>query len=294
MDDQYNFDFSDLMKMVVFSLLIVIFLYFSSQFFSKSVIVFCDVGQGDSAYIRTKSGLDIIVDFGPGKKVMECLGKYMPFYDNEIDIAIISHFDQDHYEGITHLSPKYKIKKLIYPKCEDKSCISILKPKDENITFKKIPYDQIGLIKSSDFLIVPLKMPDKGFGKGSNNDSGIFYLQIGKISVLFTGDANLDITKGLSYGSIIKTDVLKVPHHGSRYNLNSTFLELADPLVSVISVGNNNSYGHPHKEVISLLKALSKAYLRTDIDGEVLIELLQEDFIVRSKKSQKQYRYKYR
>lgn len=293
MDDQYNFDFSSLMKMIVFSLFVTATIYLASRFFTKSTIVFCDVGQGDAAYIRTKSGLDIVVDFGQGKKILECLGRYMPFYDNEIDVALISHFDKDHYEGITYLNPRYKIKKLIYPRCEDKNCLSTLKSNTKNTTFQRISYARISSIKSTDFLITPLKIPDNGFVKGSNDDSEVFYLKIDKISILFTGDANLDIEYGLLDGSDINVDVLKVPHHGSRYNLNSTFLELADPQVSVISVGNNNSYGHPHREVISLLKALNKKYVRTDTDGDILIELLQEGFVVKSQKSQKQYKYKY-
>jgi competence protein ComEC len=290
MDDQYGLNISIFVKIAVFSILIVGAVFFYSKYFGKSIIVFCDVGQGDAAYIRTESGIDVVIDFGPGKKVVECLGKYMPFYDSEIDIALISHFDKDHYDGISYLAPKYKIKRLIYPTCNDKNCQNIL----NTVKGQKKPYSKIDIIKAGDIVITPLNLPTNSREMSSNDDSEVFRLDLGKISTLFTGDANLQFADGLLDKPDYMVDILKVPHHGSRYNLNSIFLELAEPLVSVISVGKNNQYGHPHKETISLLKALNKNILRTDEEGDILIELSQEGFVIRSQKSKKEYLYKYR
>jgi len=290
MDDQYDFRISNFVKISIFSILVIGILFINDKFLGKSIVVFCDVGQGDATYIRTKSGIDIVIDFGPGKKILDCLGKYMPFYDNEIDIALISHFDKDHYDGISYLNPKYKIKKLIYPDCTDKSCQNIL----NTVKSLKKPYSQIGIIKAQDIVITPLSLTFNHEKSSSNNDSEVFRIDMNGLSALFTGDANLQLIDGLLDGSDFRTDLLKVPHHGSRYNLNSIFLELAEPLVSVISVGKSNQYGHPHKETISLLKALKNSLLRTDEEGDIVIELLQDYFVVRTQKSGKTYKFKYR
>lgn len=290
MDEQYDFRLHKLIGIVIFSMIIITGVYIGDKYLRKATIVFCDVGQGDAAYIRTKSGEDIMVDFGPDKSVLNCIGKYMPFYDNEIDLAFISHFDQDHYGGLVDLISRYKIKQLIYPECLDEKCRILL----NSIKAKKIPYSKINNIKSSDFMVIPLKVASEGLVAGKNESSEVFKLEMEGISILFTGDANLVINSRASDESDYQSDVLKLPHHGSRYNLNSNFLELADASLSVISVGKNNQYGHPHKEVISLLKALKEKYIRTDVEGDVVIELLQEYFQVKTQKSGEKYRFKYR
>ena len=289
MDEQYDFRLQKLIGIVIFSMIIVTGVYIGDKYLRKSTVVFCDVGQGDSAYIRTQSGEDIMVDFGPDKSVLNCIGRYMPFYDNEIDLAFISHFDMDHYGGIVNVLSRYKIKQLIYPECADKKCQELL----NSLKSKKIPYSSLNLIKTPEFTLIPMEMGDRGSASGKNNDSEVFRLEIGKMSVLFTGDANLSVSSGPSERSDYLIDVLKVPHHGSRYNLNSTFLELAEPRVSVISAGKNNQYGHPHKETISMLKALKQKYLRTDQEGDVVIELLGESFQVKTQKSGDKYSFKY-
>lgn len=290
MDEQYDFRAQKILGIVLFSIVIITGVYINDRYLRNTTVVFCDVGQGDAAYIRTKSGIDILIDFGPDNKILNCLGKYMPFYDNEVDLAFVSHFDQDHYGGLSYLSSKYTVKQLIYPECLDEKCRILL----NSIKAKKIPYSNVGTIKSSDFMVIPLKIASEGLVEGKNESSEVFKLEMGNMSILFTGDANLAINSRASDESDYQSDVLKLPHHGSRYNLNSNFLELADASLSVISVGKNNQYGHPHKEVVSLLKALKEKYIRTDVEGDVVIELLQEYFQVKTQKSGEKYRFKYR
>src|SRR3989344_562127 len=97
---------------LLFSSLIIFFIFFTSYFSSKTTIVFCDVGQGDGAYIRLKNRIDILVDAGPDRKILECLGKYMPFYDRSIELAILSHPQKDHFGGFLYILDRYDVKKF--------------------------------------------------------------------------------------------------------------------------------------------------------------------------------------
>src|SRR3989344_462858 len=97
---------------LLFSSLIIFFIFFTSYLSSKTTIVFCDVGQGDGAYIRLKNRIDILVDAGPGRKILECLGKYMPFYDRTIELAILSHPQKDHFAGFLSILDRYDIEKF--------------------------------------------------------------------------------------------------------------------------------------------------------------------------------------
>ncbi|PIP63493.1 hypothetical protein COW97_02205 [Candidatus Roizmanbacteria bacterium CG22_combo_CG10-13_8_21_14_all_34_12] len=91
--------------------------------------------------------------------------------------------------------------------------------------------------------------------------------------VLFTGDASPFVLGRLSHSTIGKVDILKVPHHGSKNGLTKKFLDLADPSTAVISVGKNNSYGHPSKEVLDMLKAKNIKIRRTDEEGDIVFKL---------------------
>lgn len=270
MNDKNIFSYKHAIVVTLVSLVVYLFQHFGASL-SEAKIVFCDVGQGDSAYIRV-ANMDILVDVGPNKSALLCLGKYMPILDREIELVLISHTDTDHLEGLKHVSQKYLIKKII----------------TDSEIYK---YSNIGL---GDFKIVPKNEYDiQGLATDNNDLSSVFTFTNGKFKVLFTGDINLTKNFGLIERSIGKLDILKVPHHGSRYNLNNKFLELADPYLSVISVGKNNKYGHPAKEVLSMIKALKVKSLRTDEEGDIVVSLFSNYYQVSTQKSGSKFSKKY-
>ncbi len=111
-----------------------------------------------------------------------------------------------------------------------------------------------------------------GSNPGLNNTSLILKLSFGRRSFVFTGDAELDEQKELiRLAANLKTDVLKIPHHGSRYLLPE-LVELADPEAAVISVGAHNTFGHPAQSTIDLLNRTGVKVYRTDLDGAVIIQ----------------------
>lgn len=260
------------LSIIVFISLAVYLLQLSSSVLYSTKIVFCNVGQGDSSYIRTLN-IDILVDTGKDNKVLQCLGKFMPVFDHEIDLVLISHTDNDHVGGLKYIKQKYLIKKTIIAK-------DIYK------------YAKISL---GGFKIVPvINNSNEGLVEGSNDSSSVFIFTNNIFSILYTGDRDMASSIVLSEQSFGKVDVLKVPHHGSSYNLNDKFLELADPALSVISVGNNNTYGHPSTKILSLFQALKQRYLRTDEEGDVVVTLLKDIYTVSTQKSGIKYEFNYR
>ncbi len=79
----------------------------------KLHLVFCDVGQGDAIYIKTPKGSDILVDGGPNEKVLDCLGRHLPFYDRDIELVVLTHPHADHFTGLISVLERYSVKKIV-------------------------------------------------------------------------------------------------------------------------------------------------------------------------------------
>lgn len=256
------------------SILIVIMEAVFTTADKRTKIVFCNVGQGDAAYIRIENKIDVLIDAGPDKSVLSCLGKYMPFWDRKIELAFLSHPNNDHYNGYFFINDRYKIDKFI---TVNSSIVSktykklLSKISDKNIpVLFKVTGDKIK-VEDGQFIFY---WPPIGFTSSNDNDfSQILLFQENGFRLLFTGDASPFVLGRLSHGSLEKVDILKVPHHGSKNGLTKKFLDLADPKMVVISVGKNNSYGHPHKLVLDMLKAKNINIRRTDVEGDVVFKI---------------------
>lgn len=266
----------DLILFSLFSVITIIFYFFSSIFDDSTRIVFCNVGQGDAAYIRVNNKIDVLIDAGPDKSVLLCLGKYMPFWDRKIELAFLSHPNNDHYSGYSYIADRYKIDKFITVKSPFTTVT--YKKFLKKITDKNIPVlykysgDKILLGKGYSRIAptITLYWPPKNFNSPNDNDYSSVILFDG---VLFTGDASPFVLSRLSNSSLSKITILKIPHHGSKNGLTKKFLDLADPSIVVISVGKDNSYGHPSKQTLDMLKAKNVKILRTDENGDIVFNL---------------------
>ncbi|MBI5123224.1 hypothetical protein HZA75_05185 [Candidatus Roizmanbacteria bacterium] len=273
----------DLILFFFFSLIVIFFIFLSSFFDDRTKIVFCDVGQGDAAYIRIKNKIDVLIDAGPDQKILSCLGKYMPFWDRKIELAFLSHPNHDHYNGYFFILDRYKIDKFITVNSPIVS--KTYKKLLQKISEKNIPVlfkysgDKITLEMGESRLAPTIFFlwPPKNFTSNNDNDFSSVILFNG---LLFRGDASTFVFGSLSHPvGVLRAkplqhiDVLKIPHHGSKNGLTKNFLDLADPKVVVISVGKNNSYGHPHQEVLDMLKAKNIKIRRTDEEGDIIFKL---------------------
>ena len=271
----------DLILFSFFSLMVAFFIFLFSFFDERTKIVFCNVGQGDGAYIRIKNKIDVIIDAGPDKSILSCLGKYMPFWDREIELAFLSHPNNDHYNGYFFIADRYKIDKFITVNTYDLIVSKTYKKLLKKISDKNIPLlfgvseDKIS-VAGDDFTIY---WPPKEFNSANDNDfSQILLFEENNYRLLFTGDASPFVLGRLSHSTIGKVDILKVPHHGSKNGLIKKFLDLADPSTVVISVGKNNSYGHPHQKILDMLKAKNVKIRRTDEEGDITFKIPSSKF----------------
>src|SRR3989338_3796785 len=295
---QLPFSKKTLLITAFLSSIVVLLVFFSNYFNSQTRIVFCDVGQGDGTYIRIKNRIDILVDAGPDRKILECLGKYMPFYDRTIEIAIISHQQKDHFGGFLYILDRYDIKKLWTSQIYNSSLsmdqlLDKIDTKNVTIEFPKTRrrvkiFDAVieffwpsdGFITKNSFVDSETPALFRQTGMDLNNFSLIFFLEVDGVRILFTGDATplvlsklLNLSDGRQDKSKIKTQILKIPHHGSKNGLTVEFLKLADPTYGVISVGKNNSHGHPSLEILDMLEAQQVKIRRTDIEGDVVFRI---------------------
>ncbi len=259
---------------LIFSFFVCSFIFLNNYYDQRTKIVFCNVGQGDAAYIRINNETDVLIDAGPDKSVLSCLGKYMPFWDRKIEMAFLSHPNNDHYNGYFFIADRYKIDRFITVNTaimskSYKKLLKILSNKRIPVLFKTSG-DKV-LVNNGHF---KLYWPPKDFNSSNDNDfSSVILFELRGIRLLFTGDASPFVMSRLSHGSIDKIDILKIPHHGSKNGLTKKFLDLADPEVAVISVGKNNSYGHPSNIVLDMLKAKNINIRRTDEEGDIVFKI---------------------
>lgn len=278
--------------------------YFVATYPDDNVhIIACDVGQGDGFLIFQKT-TQILVDGGPGNKMVSCLDRYLPVWDRTIELVINTHPQLDHYEGLIGVFQKYDVQKLTanslkadaqqYRVLKDlvgSRGVTVINPKDSiRIVSNLMSIDIIH--PSPQFLAENLdnygdrKIPvlnEYGSSLDPNEFSIVFNFHYGKFDALFTGDINENVIKLLEGKGILNDiEYLKVPHHGSKNGLTEGLLNATTPEIAVISVGKNNSYGNPGKEVLNMLKEKQITTYRTDEKGDIEVETDGENFWVKN------------
>lgn len=241
-----------------------------TQFSPFGDVVFIDVGQGDATLIDLPYNLGTyLIDTGGTvqfpKEDWERKTKpfsidedvILPFLKSKgittIDKLLLTHGDLDHVGGAAGLVDKIKIKEiLITPgsgnKNEMREILSLAEKKDVPVKQVLAPYTW----KAKDN-IFHILMPMDDIYEG-NNDSLVVYSEMGGLKWLFTGDLEKEGEKELVDTYEVKTDVLKIGHHGSGTSSSGIFLEELKPRIGVISAGRDNRFGHPHPDVVTRLK----------------------------------------
>lgn len=252
--------------------------------------MFCDVGQGDAAYIRFPDGRDMVVDGGPNNKILGCLGSHMPFWDRAIDVVLMTHPQKDHMQGLIEVVRRYDVGHFIRSDVAATSqgyaeLLQTIASRDVDVRLAiqgqqiSVGEATLGILWPSDGQIA-LGASSNVLGattQGDLNDySIVFHLQYGTFDAVFTGDADTRIESKYRGTPLTGRDpvsdsveVLKVPHHGSRTGMSEAYLDWLRPQLAVISVGKNNSYGHPTAEILQMLEDRSIQTLRTDEEGDI-------------------------
>ena len=247
-------------------------------------VSFLDVGQGDAIFIDAPNGNQVLLDGGPDKSVLRQLSSAMPFYDRSIDLVALSHPHSDHTIGLVDILFRYSVLGFISSGTKAKTPEYIsLKKEVSDLNIKDIVARRGMKIDLGDGAIMDVLLPAEDVASSTPHDGMlVIKLNYGKTSFLFTGDMEngLENYLAMSDGKNLKSDVLKVGHHGSRNSTSELFLGLVSPEDAVISVGADNKYGHPANETINILGNFGAQIFRTDKDGSVTIESDGEKMIV--------------
>jgi len=234
---------------------------------------FIDVGQGDSALLITNEGT-VLIDCGT-RDAGYTVASYVKDRTDTVDYLILTHPHEDHIGGAVAVFDAVKVKNVIMPdRVADTATFDRLLD-----SIEKSSADVISAVSGDKYNVGDLSMtilspddPDKY--EDTNNVSIVLKADFGRCSFMFTGDAETLVEEDIMKSSLplsLKCDVLKVSHHGSSTSSSVDFLKRVSPEIAVISCGEDNSYGHPHREVIHRLEDMGARTFRTDRDGTVVI-----------------------
>lgn len=283
----------------------LVVLVLSEQPSDKAKMVVCDVGQGDAILI-IKGRNQVLIDGGPSsEKVLACLGKYVPFYDRQIELIVLTNTDFDHMNGLSAVIDRYSVSQFVTSDGVHESD-ALLKFIDSMArsgvvvqTVEQGDQIRVGGGKTDPELIFDVLWPPETIvenvaifspqmnnaqreqilgasaKRGNLNERSVVLLLLeDNRRVLLSGDVGDQAEKVMvEEGGLPDIDILKVGHHGSKYASTAKFLEMIKPELAVISVGEKNRYGHPTTETLERLSKVGVQVKRTDEQGSIEIEL---------------------
>ena len=238
-----------------------------------SYVQFIDVGQGDSALISLPSGENVLIDAGP-KSSAGKLCNYLNEQDVEkIDLLVLTHPHEDHIGGAEKVFDLYDVEELLIPDGTSDSSIykkTMQSAEDEGCKITTAKAGMTTSFSNAQFTVLGPVFPEE---YDTNNLSIVMTYTYGETRFIFTGDAEFPAENDIidKFGDdMLKSDVLKVGHHGSSTSTGYGFLSAVSPDFAAISCGKNNEYGHPHSEILNMLKTAKVDISRTDTEGTIV------------------------
>jgi competence protein ComEC len=238
-------------------------------------VSFLDVGQGDAILIQTPNHQDILVDGGPGAQaISQQLSKHLPFWDRTIELVVLTHPHEDHLTGLLEVLQRYKVKQVLYLDTsytlpDEQEWLNLIQQKHIKSTLAKAGQEiDLGTTDTT----LEVVNPTPGSTVPAMDNGIVLKLSDEKISFLLTSDISADAEHDLiTQRADVSCTVLKVAHHGSNDSSTAAFLAVADPKLAVISVGADNTFGHPGADTLRRLAAAVGAdnIYRTDKNGTV-------------------------
>lgn len=240
---------------------------------SKSGILnvhFIDVVQGDAIFIELPNDKTMLIDAGPSSGIVPNYIKSKGH--NDIDYVIATHPDADHINGMPEVLDTFKVGTFYMPEKEHTTNVfsRMLDAISNNGCVAEYAFAGENIIDTNElkvYFVGPVKI------YGDNNAcSAVVKLEYKQKSLLFTGDAEHSSENDMiKAGYDLSADILKVGHHGSSSSSSPEFIKAVSPKDAIISVGENNQYGHPTNEVLAMLSNAGVNVYRTDIVGTIVI-----------------------
>jgi competence protein ComEC len=247
---------------------------------------FIDVGQGDSTLLQyADNGEEFTILIDAGNWTGEEVVNYLKAQNvSQIDIAVGTHPDADHIGQLDKVINTFNVGEVWLSGNTNPS--QTFQRLLAAIDSKKVDYYEPRM--GDQFEVGPLKIDvlyPKTISEHDNEESISFKLTYGSVTFVLTGDATTDDElKMLQSGIDVKADILKLGHHGSSTSTHPAFLKEVNPKVAIYSAGLNNTYGHPHEEVVNLVQDSKIQLYGTDVHGTVLVETDGKDYKVLTKK----------
>lgn len=244
-------------------------------------VIYFDVGQGDAALVKFPNGQNLLIDAGPNIADFDA-GKYflLPFFKRNditcLNTVILSHTDNDHIGGMPTIFRNVQVNRLFDTGMYHHSsiCSTYSFVIDSLNLAHHILSQPASLAQNKNYgvyALFPNKTSLRDCPNDVNNNSIVVKIVYGKNSFLFTGDIEREGENILSqYGNLLQSDVIKIPHHGSKTSSTLTLLNAVKPQFAVISLGKNNKFNFPSQNVIERLHHLNIAAIRTDENGAVI------------------------
>jgi competence protein ComEC len=254
----------------------------------KLTVAVLDVGQGDSIYIESPTGTQVLIDSGANRAVLRQLPKVMPYFDTSLDMIMGTHPDGDHIGGFRELLDRYTTSRVVYqhvphtagPADAFEQALVKWRLKKEGANASELVVEphrgDVWDIGGGAYITV--LYPDRlGDSDDTNRGSMVVRVVFRDTAFMLTGDSPQEIEEYLvSLASNAESDlhsqVLKLGHHGSKTSSSPAFLAAVHPDVAIISRGCDNTYGHPHKEVLDTLLELKIPFLDTCTEGAIVYE----------------------
>ncbi|MDA1038475.1 MAG: DNA internalization-related competence protein ComEC/Rec2, partial [bacterium] len=239
---------------------------------------FFSVGQGDATWTEFPDGEKWLVDGGRDNTVLTKLGQVLPWYDHRVDVLVPTHADSDHITGLIEVSRRYDVGQVYLSRDESTLKMHLLKEELGDTPIEIVEVEQF--LKEGDSRIQVIGPNTEGvMAKDRNESSLMLMVESEGVSLLLTGDApqSQEIAALPYLGHV---DIYKAGHHGSYTSTSQELLHRITPKIAIISSGLDNSYGHPHGIVLKRLRDIGAEILRTDLDGDVLVEVEGGELIV--------------
>lgn len=251
-----------------------VFVWYSIITFSaddERAVYFLDVGQGDSTFIQFEGGIQVLVDGGPSGKIIEQLERVMGPTDRYIDMVVMTHPQLDHFGGFIDVLKRYEVGIFLHNGAT--SSIGAYGELQKVLRERKVyalALDSKDRVVYASSMLTVLWPENARFAKDPNDQALVMKFENPEFSLLLTADIPAKVEKRLLLKDI-SADILKVPHHGSKYSSSKEFLGAVRPKLSVIEVGKNR-YGHPTMETLSRLAAVGSKVFRTDDAGLIKVK----------------------
>ncbi|WP_047981073.1 ComEC/Rec2 family competence protein [Ornithinibacillus contaminans] len=251
-----------------------------SQPSPKMEVHFINVGQGDSMFIQTPNNKNILIDGGPpkaGKKVVQYL---KDLGIETLDLIIATHPDRDHIGGLPAVMKAFEVKRILD---SGKLHVTITYANYMNeIRKQEIPMTvaKVGKYIPLDSLLDIRILNAYGKRKNNNQSSIALKLSYNDIDFLFLGDIEDKQEKEIAKKFDVRSEIIKIAHHGSKTSSSSKFLEHVDPDVAVLTYSKYNDFGHPVNRVIEKLFELNAEIYSTAVYGDLVVHTDGENYFI--------------